>query len=129
MSLRAFSYGGGVQSTAAMVLAAEGKIDFPLFIFANVGDKAEHPASLAYVCEVAAPFAHENGIELVTVQATYAGEATDLYDRVATGVGKSKSVHIPVFQSRTGAPSSRRWRPGPKPWGCAGCGCSMAARP
>ena len=108
MSLRAFSYGGGVQSTAAMVLAAEGKIDFPLFIFANVGDKAEHPASLAYVCDVAAPFAQENGIELVTVQHTYAGEATDLYDRVATGVGKSKSVHIPVFQSRTGAPSSRR---------------------
>jgi hypothetical protein len=108
MSLRAFSYGGGVQSTAAMVLAARGEIDFPLFIFANVGNKAEHPASIAYVRDVAAPFAEKHGIELVTVHATYGGEPTDLYERVATGVGKSKSVHIPVFQSRTGAPSSRR---------------------
>jgi hypothetical protein len=91
-----------------MVLAARGEIDFPLFIFANVGDKSEHPASLAYVRDVAAPFAEANGIELVTVHATYGGQPTDLYDRVATGVGKSRSVHIPVFQSRTGAPSSRR---------------------
>ena len=41
--LRAVSYGGGVQSTALLVLAAERKIDFPLFVFANVGDRAENP--------------------------------------------------------------------------------------
>ena len=31
MALRFFSYGGGVQSTAALVLAARGEIDFPTF--------------------------------------------------------------------------------------------------
>jgi hypothetical protein len=108
MTVRAFSYGGGVQSTAALVLAARGEIEFPLFIFSNVGDKAEHPASLAYVRDVAEPYAAEHGIELVTVSATYKGEPVDLYDRVAAGVGESASIHIPAFQSRTGAPSSRR---------------------
>jgi hypothetical protein len=108
MRVRAFSYGGGVQSTAALVLAARGEIDFPLFIFSNVGEKAEHPASLAYVRDVAEPYAAEHGIELVTVSATYKGEPVDLFDRVAEGVGESMSFHIPAFQSRTGAPSSRR---------------------
>ncbi len=35
MTLRSVSYGGGVQSTALLVLAAQGDIDFPLFLFAN----------------------------------------------------------------------------------------------
>ena len=47
--LRVASYGGGVQSTAMLVLAAQRIIDFPLFLFANVGDDSEHPASLRYV--------------------------------------------------------------------------------
>jgi hypothetical protein len=42
-----FSYGGGVQSTAGLVLAAAGRINFPNFVFANVGEDAEHPATLA----------------------------------------------------------------------------------
>lgn len=41
--LRVFSFGGGVQSTAALVLAAQGEIDFTAFIFANVGADSEHP--------------------------------------------------------------------------------------
>ena len=41
MTLRSFSYGGGVQSTAALVLACRREIDFPLFIFANTGDDSE----------------------------------------------------------------------------------------
>jgi hypothetical protein len=47
MALRFFSYGGGVQSTAALVLAAQGKIDYPVFLFANVGDDSEHPGPVA----------------------------------------------------------------------------------
>jgi hypothetical protein len=47
------------------VLAAEGKIDYPLFFFSNVGDDSEHPATLAYVRDVAIPYAAANGIELV----------------------------------------------------------------
>jgi 3'-phosphoadenosine 5'-phosphosulfate sulfotransferase (PAPS reductase)/FAD synthetase len=52
--LRAFAYGGGVHSTAALVLAAAGRIDFPVFLFANVGDDSEHPATLRYVRDLAA---------------------------------------------------------------------------
>lgn len=65
--VRAFSYGGGVQSTAALVLASQGNIDFPLFIFANVGEDSENPATLRYVDAIAKPFAAEHGIELCEV--------------------------------------------------------------
>lgn len=53
------SYGGGVQSTAMLVLAAQGRLGYPVThaLFANVGDQAEHPRTLAYVRDVAAPFA------------------------------------------------------------------------
>lgn len=63
--VRAVSYGGGVQSTALLVLAAQGRIDFDLFLFANTGDDSEHPTSLRYVREIAAPYAEANNIELV----------------------------------------------------------------
>lgn len=47
-ALRVISYGGGVQSTALLVLAASGRIDFRTFLFANVGDDSEHNATLVY---------------------------------------------------------------------------------
>ncbi|MEU8804899.1 hypothetical protein AB0C35_45775, partial [Spirillospora sp. NPDC048819] len=59
--IRAFSYGGGWQSTAALVLAAQGHIDFDRFLFANVGDDSEHPATLRYIREHAAPYAAAHG--------------------------------------------------------------------
>lgn len=62
MSLRTISYGGGVQSTALLVLAAQCKIDFRTALFANVGDDSEHPATLDYVRNVAMPWAAEHGI-------------------------------------------------------------------
>lgn len=62
--LRVISYGGGVQSTALLVLAAQGRIDFKTFLMANVGDDSEHPATLEYVRNVAMPYAAEHGIDL-----------------------------------------------------------------
>lgn len=44
--IRSVSYGGGVQSTALLVLAAQRRIDYPLFLFANVGDDSENPATV-----------------------------------------------------------------------------------
>lgn len=67
-TIRVFSYGGGVQSTAALVLAAEKRIDFPVFLFSNVGDDSEHPATLRYVRDVAMPYAQDHGIELVELR-------------------------------------------------------------
>lgn len=62
--LRTVSYGGGVQSTALLVLRAQGRLDFDTFLFSNVGDDSEHPDTLKYVEHVAQPFAAHHGIEL-----------------------------------------------------------------
>ena len=63
-SLTTISYGGGVQSTAMLVLAAQGKLGYEVdaALFANVGDDSEHPATLEYVRNVAMPWAAERGI-------------------------------------------------------------------
>jgi hypothetical protein len=83
MALRTFSYGGGVQSTAALVLAAEGKIDFNIFLFANTGDDSENPKSLVYVREVAMPYAAAHGIALHELQRhTRDGQPETLYGRI-----------------------------------------------
>ncbi|MGI5401976.1 hypothetical protein ACQEVG_21530 [Streptomyces sp. CA-135486] len=37
-------YGGGVHSTALLVLTAQGHIPYDAFLFAKVGDDSEHPA-------------------------------------------------------------------------------------
>lgn len=101
-SLRAFSYGGGTQSTAALVLAARGEIDYPLFIFANVGDECEMPYTVPYVREVAMPYGALHGIEVI--------------ERERGGVNRSllhkidrlpSSVPIPMRMDRTGAPGNR----------------------
>jgi len=62
-----FSTGGGVQSTACLVLAAQGKIPYDTFIFSNVGDKAESPATVKYIQEIAKPYAKKHGINWVDV--------------------------------------------------------------
>lgn len=65
IGLRAVSFGGGVQSTALLVLAAQGRVAHRTFLFANVGSDSEHPGTLRYVAKVARPFAAAHGIELV----------------------------------------------------------------
>lgn len=109
MSVNVVSYGGGVQSTALLVLAARGEIDFRTFLFANVGDDSEHPASLRYVREVAAPYAAAHGIELVELQRTWKrgdrkGQVETLWGRL-TREG-SRSIPIPVRMSG-GSPTNR----------------------
>ena len=102
--IRAISYGGGVQSTALLVLSARGHIDYRLALFSNVGDRAEHPATLAYYRDVAVPFAAANGIELVELRSTANGKPRDLYDTIMRD--GSRSVGIPVRMSN-GAPGRR----------------------
>ncbi|MYR46629.1 phosphoadenosine phosphosulfate reductase [Streptomyces sp. SID5910] len=103
--LRSISYGGGVQSTALLVLAAQRRIDFPLFLMANVGDDSESPATLRYVEEYARPFAADRGIELVTLDRVKRdGSIETLWQRL-TRPG-SRSLPIPVRMSN-GAPGTR----------------------
>lgn len=106
MILRTFSYGGGVQSTAALVLAAQGKIDFQTFLFSNVGDDSEHPATLAYVRDVAMPYAASQHLELVELRYTRRdGGQPTLYSEVVRR--DNKSIDIPMRMSGSGAPGNR----------------------
>lgn len=104
MTIHATSYGGGVQSTALLVLMATGQLGEDwgpgkgIAIFANTGDDSEHPATLAYVRNVAMPYAASHGIELVEVK-----HATEtLYQKTL----RQKGVTIPM-RLPSGAPANR----------------------
>jgi hypothetical protein len=103
--VRAISYGGGVQSTAMLVLATQGRIDYKVALFSNVGDDSEHPATLRYVREVAVPFCAEHDIELVILDRTGRGKPTTLWENLHQE--GSKSINIPVRMSGSGAPGRR----------------------
>ena len=84
--LRAVAYGGGVQSTALLVLAAQGQIDFPVFLFCNVGADSEDPATLTYVEDHAKPYAALHGIQLHELHRVRRDGTTEtLYGRLARG--------------------------------------------
>lgn len=105
MSLRIFSNGGGVQSTAALVLSAKGAINFPLHVFSNVGHDTENPATITYLQEVAIPYAERHGIEfVVTERRRRDGTPETLMGRL-TKEG-SRSLPIPIRMSN-GAPGTR----------------------
>jgi hypothetical protein len=100
------SYGGGVQSTALLVLAAQGKIDYRTFLFANTGDDSEHPSTLAYVREVAVPYAERHGIGLhILDRHRRDGSVETLWGRLMKP--ESRSLPIPVRMSN-GAPGHRQ---------------------
>lgn len=102
---RVFSFGGGVQSTAALVLAAQGKIPYRKFVFCNVGDDSESPDTLQYVREVSIPYAEANGLELVEIaRITRGGEVAEtLLERTRR---ETRSIKIPVHMN-PGGPGRR----------------------
>lgn len=110
MTITAISYGGGVQSTALVVLAATGQLHADVAMFANVGDDSERVETLAYVRDVAIPWAGERGFEVVEVQAVHRsgphkGEPRTLLGELERP--ESRSFGIPVRMSN-GAPGTRR---------------------
>lgn len=106
MTLRVFSYGGGVQSTAALVLAAQGKIDFKTFLFCNVGEDSENPATIAYVRNHALPYAKDHGIDPIELHKILRNGTTDsLYQSLTRP--NSRSIGIPVRMNGNGAPGRR----------------------
>lgn len=100
-----FSFGGGVQSTASLVLAAQGKLECDTFVFANVGDNSENPATLDYMRDYARPFAERHNLNIVEV--SYGKE---LYDHV---MAANRTIDIPIRMAN-GAPGNRtctfRWK-------------------
>ncbi|MFB6822679.1 phosphoadenosine phosphosulfate reductase [Streptomyces virginiae] len=103
--MKVISYGGGVQSTALLVLAAQGRIDYSTFLFANVGDDSEHPATLTYIREIATPFAARAGIDLHQLRRTRRDGTTEtLLERLNRP--DTRSIPIPVRMAN-GAPGRR----------------------
>jgi len=103
--LRVFSFGGGVQSTAALVLQAQGKINFPTFLFANVGSDSENPATIEYVERYSKPYAEAHGIELIELQrANKDGKLLTILDAIERD---DKSIPIPL-RGMNGAPVFKR---------------------
>ncbi|MEV0370653.1 hypothetical protein AB0I10_12605 [Streptomyces sp. NPDC050636] len=72
------SYGGDLQSTCLLALAAQEAIPYRTFLFANVGDASEDPRTLEYVHNVAAPSAKAHGINLHILERTTRSEATEM---------------------------------------------------
>lgn len=105
--MRVISYGGGVQSTALLVLATQGRIGHvDAALFANVGDDSEHPATLDYVRDVAVPFGEKHGIPVHELRRTRAnGDTVDLYDLITDP--ERRSHVIPVRLGRSGMPGGR----------------------
>lgn len=108
MGITAISYGGGVQSTAMVILAARGELGYPaeVALFANVGDDSEHPGTLTFVRDVMIPWAAERGFpihELSRVKRT--GDVETLWGRLMKE--ESRSLPIPVRMPDTGAPGTR----------------------
>ena len=58
-----------MQSTAALVLAAQNKIDYKTFLFADTGD--EHPETYDYIENVHKPYAEANGLEIRILKRTW----------------------------------------------------------
>jgi len=105
-TVRAFSFGGGVQSTACLVLAAQRVIDFPLFIFANTGDDSENPATLEYIETIARPYAEAHGIEIITVVKRKRDSTVQtLYQHCMSR--DNRTIALPV-RMPNGAPGNRK---------------------
>lgn len=105
MSLTVIAYGGGVQSTAMVVLAATGRLHADAALFCNVGDDSEHPASLRYVADVATPWAAERGF---TIHTLHRHRRDGTHETLMGRLVKegSRSLPIPVRMSN-GAPGTR----------------------
>ena len=100
-----FSCGGGVQSTACLVLAAQGRIPYKTFVFANVGDKAESPLTIAYINKTLKPYAAQHGIKWVEVAwVDRKGKQRDLYDDL---MEQQRSINIPAYMPG-GMPGNRK---------------------
>lgn len=105
---RFISYGGGVQSTALIVLAVQGRIDMPTAaLFSNVGDDSEHPKTLEYVRNIVTPWAAKHGLPVIELHRTLkTGEKQTLWQRIMDYDGEALREPIPVY-GWSGAPLSR----------------------
>ncbi|QWB28427.1 phosphoadenosine phosphosulfate reductase [Streptomyces koelreuteriae] len=89
---------------AALVLAAQGRLDFRTFLFANVGADSENPATLHYFEQYAAPFAAAHGLDLIELHRETKNGTETIRQRIIRSNGSRQT--IPVFLTN-GKPGSR----------------------
>ncbi|OQO90132.1 phosphoadenosine phosphosulfate reductase [Saccharomonospora piscinae] len=100
------SYGGGVQSTAMLVLAAQGKLNIDAALFANVGDDSEDPRSLRYVREVAKPYAAAHGIPVHELhRTTRDGTRDTILGRITRDGSRSHTIPVRLSSGKPGGRS------------------------
>jgi hypothetical protein len=103
--MHVISYGGGVQSTALVVLAVRGEIPHRLALFCNVGDDSENPGTIVYVRDHVIPWAASHGIEIRELhRVRRSGESETLMQRINRS---ERSVPIPM-RMQNGAPGNRQ---------------------
>ena len=100
-----FSFGGGTQSTACLVLAAQKKIPYKIFVFSNVGDDSESPKTLRYIDEFAKPYAEKHGLQIICIRKRIRGKVVTLLEHVTSH--DNRSIVIPI-RMEGGAPGRRR---------------------
>lgn len=112
MTLRVISYGGGIQSTALCILAAQGKLDdimggpIDAALFANVGDDSEHPKTLSFVRDFMIPWSAEQKFDIIELHRTDKdGNRRTLWNDLVDD--DNSSVVIPVRMDG-GMPGNRR---------------------
>ncbi len=101
--MKIFSFWGGVQSVAALVLSAQKRIDFQTFLFCNVGIDSENRETLHYVHDIAFPFAVDHGLALIELEKKRNGVPDTIYSHI---LDSPSSIGIPVYMSG-GAPGNR----------------------
>lgn len=105
--LRVFSFGGGVQSMAALCHQAQRRIFYDAVLFSNVGEDSEFPDTLTYFHEYAQPFAEEFGLKLIELHREM---KLDGVTRPVTLRGEleraERSVIIPAYLA-SGKPGNR----------------------
>ena len=92
--MRIFSSGGGRQSTAVLVLAAQGKVQYDAFVFANVGEDSENPDTIDYLHNYTLPFAEGHGIRFEVVQKTRFGKPETVHEAIFR---KNRSIPLPMY--------------------------------
>jgi len=104
-TVRTFGYGGGVQSTGALVLAAQGALDYRMFLFCHTGEDSEDPATLEYLERYAKPFADANGIELLTIR--YTRKRDGAQPTILEAIAAGRDI-IPMYFEMTRAKDPKR---------------------
>lgn len=97
---------------AALILSAQGKIDYPIHLFSNVGDDSENPATIAYVRDVAIPYAQRYGIRFevlnkVMKSGARKGKIETVIEDTRFVLRRTGKVTIPMRMNGNGSPGVR----------------------